>query len=174
MRMTSTVLLLLGTLTASDQDTSTILTFRITSGNSDALAPLLFALVPHQGNRATVNTVSTTLDYERKKTYQLMVGVSDGQFEAFSTLTVAINDVNEPPLISRNDAARIVCHVAGEGLSSLGGATLDVAWQDRWGTTSAGTDETARAAARQDVMADAAAAVFGMAKQEEEAAAAAA
>ena len=57
---------------------------------------------------------------------------------------------------------------------SLGGATLDVAWQDRWGTTSAGTDETARAAARQDVMADAAAAVFGMAKQEEEAAAAAA
>ena len=86
----------------------------------------------------------------------------------------ADDDVNEPPLISRNDAARIVCHVAGEGLPSLGGATLDVAWQDRWGTTSAGTDETARAAARQDVMADAAAAVFGMAKQEEEAAAAAA
>ena len=82
--------------------------------------------------------------------------------------------INEPPLISRNDAARIVCHVAGEGLPSLGGATLDVAWQDRWGTTSAGTDETARAAARQDVMADAAAAVFGMAKQEEAAAAAAA
>ena len=85
----------------------------------------------------------------------------------------ADDDVNEPPLISRNDAARIVCHVAGEGLPSLGGATLDVAWQDRWGTTSAGTDETARAAARQDVMADAAAAVFGMAKQEEAAAAAA-
>ena len=58
-----------------------------------------------------------------------------------------------------------MCHVAGEGLPSLGGATLDVAWQDRWGTTSAGT-ETARAAARQDEMADAAAAVFGMAKQE--------
>ena len=86
----------------------------------------------------------------------------------------ADDDVNEPPLISRNDAARIVCHVAGEGLPSLGGATLDVAWQDRWGTTSAGTDETARAAARQDVMADAAAGVFGMVKQEEEAAAAAA
>ena len=59
-----------------------------------------------------------------------------------------------------------MCHVVGEGLPSLGGATLDVAWEDRWGTASAGTDETARAAARQDVMADAASAIFGMKKKD--------
>ena len=41
------------------------------------------------------------------------------------------------------------------GLPLLGGAVLDAAWEDKWGVSSAGSEEAARTAARQDVISDA-------------------
>jgi len=58
----------------------------------------------------------------------------------------------EPPLISRNDAARLVVDVVRRGLLQLGNATVDVAWQDKWGMSSAGTEEASRCAGRQDLV----------------------
>ena len=61
----------------------------------------------------------------------------------------------EPPLISRNDAARLVVELVRRGLPQLGNATVDVAWQDKWGTSSAGTEEASRCAGRQDLVGEA-------------------
>ena len=61
----------------------------------------------------------------------------------------------EPPLISRNDAARLVADIVTRGLGPLAGATIDVAWQQRYGVTSAGTEETSRKGAVQDLVKDA-------------------
>ena len=58
----------------------------------------------------------------------------------------------EPPLISRNDAARTVVEVVRQGLPRLGNATVDVAWQDKWGMSSVGTEEASRCASRQDLV----------------------
>ena len=58
----------------------------------------------------------------------------------------------EPPLISRNDAARLVVEVVRQGLPQLGNATVDAAWQDKWGMSSAGTEEASRCASRQDLV----------------------
>ena len=69
----------------------------------------------------------------------------------------------EPPLISRNDAARLVVEVVRDGLPRLADSTVDVAWENKWGMSSAGSEETALRAARQQLVADAAGAV-GMAK----------
>jgi len=60
----------------------------------------------------------------------------------------------EPPLIARNDAARLVVDVVSSGpAANLSGAVVDVAWGSKWGMASAGTEEAARTAARQDVVA---------------------
>ena len=61
----------------------------------------------------------------------------------------------EPPLISRNDAARLVVEIVRRGWPRLDGATVDAAWADKWGLTSAGTEEAARTAGRQDLVASA-------------------
>ena len=63
----------------------------------------------------------------------------------------------EPPLISRNDAARLVVEVISRGLTQLSNVTVDAAWEAKWGMSSAGTEEAARRASRQDVVAAAAA-----------------
>lgn len=69
---------------------------------------------------------------------QLLEGLEDG--------------ATEPPLISRNDAARLVVEVVCEGLPSLADATIDAAWGDKWGMSSAGCEEAARAASRQPLL----------------------
>jgi hypothetical protein len=61
----------------------------------------------------------------------------------------------EPPLISRNDAARLVVEVVRGGLPGLAGATIDAAWSPKWGMSSAGCEEAALSAARQPLIADA-------------------
>ena len=70
-----------------------------------------------------------------------------------------------PPLISRNDAARVVAEIAYAGASDLRGATIGVAWNPKYTPTCAGTDEVMRAAARQDVVADAAAVLAAAARR---------
>jgi len=40
-------------------------------------------------------------------------------------------------------------------LPQLDGATVDAAWQNKWGVPSAGTEEAARTASRQDLVASA-------------------
>ena len=68
----------------------------------------------------------------------------------------ADDDVNEPPLISRNDAARLLGEVVRRGLPALDHQVVDAAWSPKFGVVSAGTLETAATAARQDVVAEAA------------------
>ena len=77
----------------------------------------------------------------------LSFGVGDTQL-----LERVVGGETEPPLISRNDAARLVVEVIIGGLPLLGGVVIDAAWGDKWGVNSAGTEEAARTAARQDVI----------------------
>ena len=62
----------------------------------------------------------------------------------------------EPPLVSRNDAARLLGEVVRRGLPALDHRVVDAAWSPKFGVVSAGTPETAATAARQDVVAEAA------------------
>ena len=70
---------------------------------------------------------------------------------------VAEESAKEPPLISRNDAARLGVEVTCDGLPRLTNTAIDAAWAAKWGMNSAGTDEAARSAARQDLVAAASA-----------------
>lgn len=45
----------------------------------------------------------------------------------------------EPPLVSRNDAARLLGDVVRQGLPTLDHKTFDAAWADKFGSASAGT-----------------------------------
>ena len=62
----------------------------------------------------------------------------------------------EPPLVSRNDAARLLGEVVRRGLPALDHRVVDAAWSPKFGVVSAGTPETAATAARQDVVQEAA------------------
>lgn len=81
------------------------------------------------------------------------VPLAFGQSDDLLLERIADERANEPPLISRNDAARLVVEVVRRGLPTLKGATIDAAWASKWGLSSAGTEEAARTATRQDVVA---------------------
>ena len=59
---------------------------------------------------------------------------------------------SEPPLVSRNDAARLLMDVVRRGLPQLDHKVFDAAWKDKFGAVSAGTLETALTAAGQDLI----------------------
>ena len=59
---------------------------------------------------------------------------------------------SEPPLVSRNDAARLLMDVVRRGLPKLDHKVFDAAWKDKFGAVSAGTLETALTAAGQDLI----------------------
>ncbi len=82
-----------GTVSASDPE-SAPLTYKITDGNTDNV----FA-VNNSTGQITVND-GTRLDYETKKTYPLTVQISDGTAATSVTVTVAVNDVNENPVVA--------------------------------------------------------------------------
>ena len=86
------------------------------------------------------------------------IPLSFGASDALLLERVADERAKEPPLISRNDAARLVAEIVCAGLPSLADATVDAAWDVKWGMSSAGREETARTAARQKLVAEAAAA----------------
>ena len=73
-----------------------------------------------------------------------------------SLLRELVNESAEPPLVSRNDAARLLGEVVRRGLPALDHQVFDAAWSPKFGVVSAGTPETAATAARQDVVAEAA------------------
>ena len=87
----------------------------------------------------------------------LAFGCRDAQL--LETLEGDRQGSREPPLISRNDAARLVADIVSSGLADgfldLAWTTVDVAWEARGGMSSAGTEEAARMAARQDLVVDA-------------------
>ena len=83
----------------------------------------------------------------------LAFGGGDAQLKK----SVGDEGAKEPPLISRNDAARLVAElVVSGGLGELAGSTVDVAWGAKWGVSSAGTEEAALKASRQDLVGEAA------------------
>ena len=73
-----------------------------------------------------------------------------------SLLRELVNESAEPPLVSRNDAARLLGEVVRRGLPALDHQVVDAAWSPKFGVVSAGTPETAATAARQDVVQEAA------------------
>lgn len=89
------------------------------------------------------------------------VPLTFGEGDALLLSRVSAEDqgAREPPLISRNDAARLVVDVVTRGLAyDLDDKVVDAAWEARWTIASAGTDEALRAADRQDLLALAASA----------------
>lgn len=80
------------------------------------------------------------------------VPLAFGRSDAQLLEQIEDNSAREPPLISRNDAARLVAEIVCGNLSRLNGAIVDAAWQPKWGMSSAGTEEAARTAARQDLV----------------------
>ena len=82
------------------------------------------------------------------------VPLAFGEGDSLLVESLSTERGSEPPLISRNDAARLVVETLCSGLPRLGGATVDAAWAHKWSLSSAGTEEAARTAARQDLITD--------------------
>ncbi len=85
-----------GSVTASDQETTQTHTFTITGGNPSGA----FAISP--GGQITVATTSA-LNYETQPTFSLTVQATDNGSPAASgeaTITINLSDVNEAPLVS--------------------------------------------------------------------------
>ena len=58
----------------------------------------------------------------------------------------------DPPLISRNDGARLVAEIVRRGSPLLAGRVFDAAWSPKWGAGAAGSEEAAEEAAAQDLV----------------------
>ena len=98
---TASIGTIIGTLSATDSDTSiSSLTFSFTS-SGDAR--------DDDNNSFTISgtslLTSTTLDYETKASYNIYVNVSDGTNDLAKALTVSITNVNEPPIDLSFEAA---------------------------------------------------------------------
>lgn len=88
---------LIGTVVASDVNTNQTLKYSIVSGNVGSP----FSLDVNTG-KLTVLT-SSTLNYEYRNKYDLVIKVQDNGFGSLSsqaTITVNVNNVNEPPKIT--------------------------------------------------------------------------
>ncbi|MDD2526927.1 MAG: cadherin domain-containing protein, partial [Lentimicrobiaceae bacterium] len=89
--------MLLGTILASDPDQGQALSFSIISGNTENA----FTLNAETGILSVNN--SSALDYETCSTFSLIVRVTDdgeGELWSEALIVVAINDVNENPVIT--------------------------------------------------------------------------
>jgi len=85
---------LIGTIVATDPNTTQVLTYSIVSGNTGNI----FSVNPATG----VITVAGALNYEVANTYALIVKVTDngtGTLTAQSTMTINITNINEAPVI---------------------------------------------------------------------------
>ena len=83
--------LLVHTVKGTDPDAAPQLSYSITAGNTDAV----FVIHSTTGEVRVNNTGA--LDFETVPSFTLTVGVSDGSFFDDATLTIHLNDVNEPP-----------------------------------------------------------------------------
>lgn len=78
-----------GTITGTDVDANTTLTYTITAGNPDSI----FVIDPNTGI-ITVND-NTKLDYETTTSYTLTVQVSDGELTDTAIVTINVTDVDD-------------------------------------------------------------------------------
>ena len=88
---------LVGTVIASDPNAGQILTYSITSGNTNNA----FAINQANGNLTVAN--SAMLNYEATSAFYLTVRVTDngtGNLWSAATITVALNDINEAPVLN--------------------------------------------------------------------------
>ncbi|NOY62254.1 MAG: cadherin repeat domain-containing protein [Gammaproteobacteria bacterium] len=96
-----------GTVVASDPENDA-LTYSITGGNDNGA----FAIDAVSGEISVAN--SAVLDFETAPTYALTVQVSDGVLTDSGTVTVALSDANEAPVIADQSLAS-VAENAGNG-----------------------------------------------------------
>ena len=67
------------------------------------------------------------------------------------------DDDDQPPIISRNDAARVMAGLVLDSLEGKyeGSEVVSCSWSPRWGVSSVGTEEVTKIASRQDVVGEA-------------------
>ena len=118
---------LAGTLTATDSDTTSF-TFSLVSGNGTN--------DQHNSSFTVSGTdllVNSSIDYETTPTLNIYVQASDGSNTFAKALTVNVNDVNEPPVITStavavdNSTVSVTFSELVYGGSSNATSTLDVA-----------------------------------------------
>ena len=81
---------LVGTMTASDPDAATTLTYSITSGDTRGVFSI--------NNSGQIRVANTNyLDYELQGTYTLNIRVSDGTLTDNETITINLTNINENP-----------------------------------------------------------------------------
>jgi len=88
---------LVGQVIASDPNAGQTLSFAITSGNTSGA----FYINSSNGNLTVAN--SSALNYETNPVFQLTVQVTDngpGNLSASATITVNVNNINEPPVMA--------------------------------------------------------------------------
>ncbi|ETR69722.1 MAG: outer membrane adhesin like protein, partial [Candidatus Magnetoglobus multicellularis str. Araruama] len=82
----------IGTVAARDDDANDILSFTLSSMGTNPFQ------IDAQG-RITIKD-ATYIDYESLKTVNLVVTVSDGEIDAKASITINIDDINDPPVIT--------------------------------------------------------------------------
>ena len=86
-----------GTVTATDVDAGSVLTYGIT-GITPVTDPAAFTINPGTGAITVGNRAA--LNYEATTTFTLAVRVSDGSLTDTATVTVNLNDINDAPVVS--------------------------------------------------------------------------
>ena len=84
--------IIIGTVTATDEDPGDSITFSITEGNTDSIF-----FIDTEGNIKLIN--ANRINYEQKAYYDLKIEVSDGNFVSAATITINVIDQNDPPLL---------------------------------------------------------------------------
>ena len=107
------------TVVASDQDTSDVLTYSITGGNTGT------AFTINSTSGAITVADASALDFETLSTYGLTVTASDSVLSDTAVITVNLTDVNEAPVATGATAANLA-----EG-STAGNAVHTVAASDQ-------------------------------------------
>lgn len=99
----------IGVLTGSDPENDTI-AFTYRSSFADDTDATAFRIVPTSSSTAQVEVRNAHIDYERQARFDILINASDARTNAASSIqlfTVAVVDVNEPPVFLGNDTIRL-------------------------------------------------------------------
>ncbi|WP_251555148.1 cadherin-like beta sandwich domain-containing protein [Neobacillus muris] len=107
----------IGKVSSVDRDEDSTVSFHITGGN-EANA---FAIDENTGEIRVVD--ETKLDYEKTRSFTLTVEVSDGANQAYSTVTIYLNNVNDHAPVGEDISAILAENAAVNTVVGVMGAT---------------------------------------------------
>ncbi|MEO0854043.1 MAG: cadherin repeat domain-containing protein, partial [Cyanobacteria bacterium J06648_11] len=108
-----------GTVAASDPDASTMQSYAVTGGTGSSA----FAIDTATGEITVVD--SSLLDFETSPSLTLDVEVSDGTLSDTATVTIALNDVNEAPVLANQTFAIAENSTTGISVGTLSASDPD-------------------------------------------------